>query len=447
MNNLKVTALSLVVATAIGFTGCGGGSSSSTPAATTTPTTTPVAVVDGTLVKTAYDYFVKDNKIDITSTGSVAYNTKTAVSGVDETKIWKGKAGSNDPIEDYTYTKTTGYSSPCTARNIDINLSSDITTNMTLDPTKVYGINGRVRVKNGAVITAPAGTTFAGATPSSFMVFTAGTKLIANGTLAKPIVFTSNKDLECKSADNLAGEWGGLVLVGTAYAHYSNNTYEADPSIAFGSTNHTHDTDSSGSLKYVAVKHSGFAVQKDKELNGLSLAGVGSGTTIENIAIIGGFDDGIEIWGGTVNLTNVYVYNAQDDSTDTDLGYRGKFTNVLARQVNVDKTNNHDSSCMEFGNDQNTITTDDSNATQPDVTNYTCYAKGGGLYNKYDAGFIWNNVKFVSDKTVDFEQVHFRGADSYDSGAKHITGPVSFYDSKVVLTKENTYSRKNSKAQ
>jgi len=445
MNNLKITALSLVAAAAIGFTGCGGGSSS-TPTATPTPTPTPTPVVDGTLVKTAYDYFVKDNKIDITSAGSVTYNTKTAVAGVIEANIWKGKAGSNNPLEDYTKTDGT-YSSPCTARVIDINLSANITTSMTLDPNKVYGVNGKVKVSNGAIITAPAGTTFAGSTPASFMVFTPGTKLLANGTMAAPVVFTSNKDLECKSGDNLAGEWGGLILTGNAYTHYDNNTYEADPTIAFGSTTHANDTDSSGTLTYVAVKHSGFAVQKDKELNGLSLAGVGSGTVIENVAIIGGFDDGLEIWGGTVNLTNLYVYNAQDDSTDTDLGYRGKLTNVLVRQVNVDKTNNHDSSCMEFGNDQNTITTDDTNATQPDVTNYTCYLKGGGFYNKYDAGFKWNNVKFVSDKTVDFEEVHFRGADSYDSGAKHITGPVSFYDSKVVLSKENTYSKKNSKAQ
>ena len=330
-------------------------------------------------------------------------------------------------------------------------LSSNIDANLTLDKTKVYGLDGKVKVTNNAVLTIPAGTTIAGCTAASFMVITPGSQIVANGTLAEPIVFTSQKDQLGNSADNKAGEWGGLVLAGNAYTHKGTLGYEADETVQFGRADHTKDSESSGILNYVVIKHSGYEVEKDKELNGLSLAGVGSGTTLTNIAIIGGLDDGLEIWGGTPNITGLYVYNAQDDSVDTDLGYRGTITNTLVKQVNVDKTNAYDSSTMEFGNDNDTITTDDTNATQPIMVNFTGYIKGGGLYNKYDAGFRWTNVQFISSKTVDQFQVVFRGIDSATTGAKHIDGNVSFYNSAVTFnntdgtTPSDVYSLANTK--
>lgn len=327
----------------------------------------------------------------------------------------------------------------------DTTLKGDISASTKLTADKVWYLDGKVNVKSGVTLTVEPGTTIAGKTPASYMVVEPGAKLIAKGTQAEPIVFTSKKDADGKSGANKAGEWGGLVLAGNAYTHYTDNHYEADPSVAFGSSTHDHDGDSSGDLEYVVIKHSGFEVEKDKELNGLSLAGVGSGTTLKNIAIIGGLDDGMEIWGGTVNIDGLYIYNAQDDSVDTDLGYRGTIKNVLVKQVNVDSKNNHDSAAMEFGNDHNTITTDDSNCTQPTIINYTAYVKGGGFYNKFDAGFKWTNVKFVSDKKEDIAQVHFRGEDSYTTGGKHIDGDVCFKDTAVALTEDTVYSKSNSK--
>ena len=377
--------------------------------------------------KTAYDYFVADSKIDLGG-NAIYLDDSGSCTGADEPTIWKGKAGSNDPLE-----------TPSAA------LSSTITTDTTLTADKVWSISGKVNVKSPAKLTIEAGTTLAGATPSSYLVVEPGAQIIANGTMAKPIVFTSQKDVDNASHDNAAGEWGGLVLAGNAYTHYSNNKYEADESVTFGSTTHINDSESSGVLNYVVIKHTGFEVEKDKELNGLSLAGVGSGTTLTNIAVIGGLDDGIEIWGGTANITGLYIYNAHDDSVDTDLGYRGTIKNVVVTQVNVDKTNNHDSSGMEFGNDHNTIVTDDTNATQPTIINYTGYIKGGGFYNKFDAGFKWTNVTFVSDKKVDTEMVHFRGTDSYSTGAKHVDGAVCFKDNTETLTDVLTYSNENSK--
>jgi len=382
--------------------------------------------VKDTTTMTAQAYFVTDK--NYLGSGVLHVDDSTSCAGADEATIWKGKGGSNDALEVPANT-----------------LAATITTDTTLTADTVWKISGKVNVKSPAKLTIEPGTTIAGATPSSYLVIEPGAQIIANGTLDNPIVFTSQKDVDGYSHDNAAGEWGGLILAGNAYTHYTDNKYEADESVSFGSTTHDNDTESSGSLKYVVIKHSGYEVEKDKELNGLSLAGIGSGTVLENIAIIGGLDDGLEIWGGTPNINGLYVYNAQDDSVDTDLGYRGTIQNVLVRQVNVDSTNAFDSSAMEFGNDNNTISTDDSNATQPNILNFTAYIKGGGFYNKYDAGFKWDNVKFISEKAVDFEQIHFRGTDSYDTGAKHILSDVSFIDTNVTLDATNAFSDYNSK--
>jgi hypothetical protein len=327
--------------------------------------------------------------------------------GVDETIIWKGKAGSNEPLE-------TPFE----------NLPSTITSDMTLSAGKTYGLNGKVNVQSPAVLTIEAGVTVAGVTSSSFMIIEPGAQLIAIGTQAEPIVFTSKKDVDGYSADNKAGEWGGLVLAGNAYTHYGVTKYEADETVEFGSAGHTRDTDSSGDLEYVVIKHTGYEVEKDKELNGLSLAAVGSNTVLENIAIIGGLDDGLEIWGGTPDITGLYVYNANDDSVDTDLGYRGKIENVLVQQVNVDSPNTHDSAGMEFGNDNNTIVTDDTNATKPHMVNYTGYIKGGGFYTKNDAGATMDNVKFISAKTTDVELMHFRSSDAFYTDAINLVADL-----------------------
>ena len=389
-------ALSLVAASIISIlTGCGGGSKSSTT--TTTPTSTEWPVV--------------------TNTGC----------GTDASK-YTTPTNTTLPAKITACTKLTKAGSP-------------------------WKLAGKTAVVNGADIWLEPGTVVRGQNPSSFFAVTAGSKIHAVGTKADPIVFTSNKDVNPMGLDNNhtddggQGEWGGLILAGQAYAHYSKNTYEADATITFGRTDHKYDTESSGELDYVSVKHSGYRVQKDKELNGLSLAGVGSGTQITNIAIIGGADDAIEIWGGRPDLTNIYLYNASDDSVDTDLGYRGTWKNVLVNQQKLDSYNDHDSAGCETGNDGNIISTDDSNATQTHIFNYTAYIKGGGISMKYDAGMIFDNVQFISDRnsSVSDAQVVYRGPDVVQTHAMHVNGVICFKDNKTTLTDALTYSKNNTK--
>jgi len=406
VKSASAIALSAAAAAMISLTGCGSSGGSSSGAL---PTGNPAPVENGTTTL-----------VPATYTGSASFVAPATTSPAGTT-CDDGKG------------------------TIDAVLPAEISVNTVLDNTVTYGMTGKVKVTSGATLQIPAGTTIAGCIGKSYMIVTAGSKLDANGTLAEPIAFTSLLDVNGSSADNKAGEWGGLILLGGAWTHYGTVPYEADPTEFFGNPNHDYDTSSSGSLKYVLVKHSGFEVEKDKELNGLSLGGVGSGTVFENVAIVGGLDDGIEIWGGTANINKLYVYNAADDSVDTDLGYRGTITDVLVRQVNVDKTNNHDSAGMEFGNDGDTITTDKTNATMPFIKNYTAYIKGGGISNKYDAGFKWDNVMFISDKTVDTEQIDFRGEDSYTSDAKEIISNVCFFDTAMTLENNTTFSLTNAK--
>lgn len=334
----------------------------------------------------------------------------------------------------------------CDSLVIDQRLPNVISQDMKLSASKVYGIDRRVIVTNGATLTIEPGTTLAGCSLYSFLVITSDAKIIAKGTKEHPIVFTSQLSLHGFSqSESATGEWGGVVIAGKAYTHYKDNKYEADESISFGSETHEHDRDSSGVLEYVVIKHTGFEVKKDKELNGLSLAGVGSGTRIKNIAIIGGGDDGLEIWGGTVNIEGLYIYNARDDSLDVDLGYRGEIKDVLIIQKDVASKNNHDSSAMEFGNDENLILTDETNTTLPIVKNLTAYIVGGGLYNKFDAGFKLSNIKIVSKKSKDYEMFHFRGKDSYTTHSKYILSDVCLFHKEKNLQLKDFFSKRNSK--
>lgn len=333
----------------------------------------------------------------------------------------------------------------CNGLVVDECLPSSITSDMKLKASKVYGIDKRVIVQNGATLTIEPGTTLAGCSLFSSLIIARGSKIIAQGTLNSPITFTSQMDLLGYSSAQSIGEWGGVVIAGNAYTHYKDNKYEADESISFGSQTDTFNNESSGILEYVRIKHTGYEVQKDKELNGLSLAGVGRGTKIKNIAIIGGSDDGVEIWGGCVNIDGLYIYNAKDDSLDVDLGYRGEIQNVLIVQNKLDSKNNHDSSAMEIGNDEDLITSNETNATLPSISNLTAYVRGGGIYNKFDAGFRLANIKLVSEKTHDKEMIFFRGKDTYTTGAKYLDGDLCFKHKNPSLEIDTFFAKQNSK--
>ena len=206
------------------------------------------------------------------------------------------------------------------------NLAGNLTSDLTLKSGVAHNLIGALLVKDGATLTIEAGVTInalAGGTDVYILVEKGG-KIIANGTAANPIKFTSS------ATSPKAGDWGGLILNGNAplsrqNGAESNAATEVKNSILFGGSV---ANDNSGILNYVILEYTGARIDDEAEHNGLTLNGVGSGTVLSNIAILNGDDDGIEFFGGTVNASNILVVNAKDDMFDFTQGYVGTCTNL-----------------------------------------------------------------------------------------------------------------------
>jgi len=206
------------------------------------------------------------------------------------------------------------------------NLAGNLTSDLTLKSGVAHNLIGALLVKDGATLTIEAGVTInalAGGTDVYILVEKGG-KIIANGTAANPIKFTSS------ATSPKAGDWGGLILNGKAplsrqNGSESNAATEVKNSILFGGSV---ANDNSGILNYVILEYTGARIDDEAEHNGLTLNGVGSGTVLSNIAILNGDDDGIEFFGGTVNASNILVVNAKDDMFDFTQGYVGTCSNL-----------------------------------------------------------------------------------------------------------------------
>ena len=221
---------------------------------------------------------------------------------------------------------TTGGGNPTNPAE-NLILSGKINADRTLKASNVYKLRGIVYLVDGATLTIEPGTRIEGekSTRGSLIV-TRGTKLIANGTKDKPIVFTSD------AATPASGDWGGIVLLGRAKTNNSFNGVAGVGEIEGGVNNGeglglyggADDDDNSGSLKYVRIEYAGYAFLPDKELNSLTMGSVGSGTTIDNIQVTYALDDAYEWFGGAVNASHLIAYKTLDDDFDTDNGFRGR---------------------------------------------------------------------------------------------------------------------------
>jgi len=199
------------------------------------------------------------------------------------------------------------------------NIRGIITTNTTLKKENVYVLRGYVYVATGVTLTIEAGTKITSNKDSAgVLVVYRGAKIIAEGTAAAPIVFTSGESTP------VSGDLGGLIIVGQAPGNGNHSVVEGGVDAAFSAFGGTDKADNSGILKYVRIEYAGKAVNPGDEVNGLSLYGVGSGTTIDYVQVTRGYDDAFEIFGGTVNLKHLIAYNSADDDFDFDDGYSGK---------------------------------------------------------------------------------------------------------------------------
>lgn len=231
----------------------------------------------------------------------------------------------------------------------EIKKSGMLTANETWTADNIYILDGKVIVGEGITLTIQPGTIIKGAegleSKASALVVDQGGKLMANGTAAKPIIFTSildNIEVGQKSGTNLdiddTGLWGGVIVLGRAPVSLSGNVQTAQiegipANESYGQYGGTISDDNSGSLKYISIRHGGITIGQDNEINGLTLGGVGSGTVIDNIEIVANQDDGIEWFGGSVNSSNLLTWAHGDDGFDADQAYSGTITNGLVIQT------------------------------------------------------------------------------------------------------------------
>ena len=209
-------------------------------------------------------------------------------------------------------------------------LEGRIITNLTLKAAYTYKLRGLVYVTNGAILTIEPGTKIVGENgKNGALIITRSSKIIADGTLDKPIVFTS------EAATPQRGDWAGLVILGNAPTNSSFNGANGIGEIEGGINNSdglglyglgisSNVADNSGTLRYVRIEYAGYAFLPDKEINGLTFGGVGNQTIVDNVQVSYANDDSFEWFGGTVNCKHLISFRTLDDDFDTDNGFNGK---------------------------------------------------------------------------------------------------------------------------
>lgn len=297
--------------------------------------------------------------------------------------------------------------------NIDIVVVTDDgngtgTTTWTKD--KVYILNGLVFVNEGQTLTIEPGTVVKGmpgqGEEASALVIAKGGKIMAEGTADNPIIFTAEADdLEGSIALTEDGLWGGIIVLGNAVL----NTVPGEQQIegiaqteARGTYGGTNDADNSGILKYISIRHGGTDIGEGNEINGLTLGGVGSGTTIEYIEVISNKDDGVEFFGGKPNLSHIIVAFCGDDSYDYDQGFRGngQFWAAIQGFERGDRLGEHDGGTNPETGEPYAI---------PTIYNVTYLGRGDGAGKKLvtfrdnAGGHYGNSIFYSQEKGIDIE--------------------------------------------
>jgi hypothetical protein len=252
-------------------------------------------------------------------------------------------------------------------------LQGTITADRTLDASKNYFLKGQVYVKNNAVLTIPAGITVyaqvnAQRASKSVLVITKGAKLNINGTADKPVVFTSS------AVTKTPGDWGAIILLGNAPTNVVTGNVAGLPLTNDTQYGGNIPTDNSGSITYLRLEYTGginppqedeWAVDK---ASGLVLAGVGSGTRVDNVMVKYSNDDSFQFVGGTVNATHLISYNCGDDDFDFDLGYQGNLQFLIGYRT---KASSQAVRANGFESYNDSVPTTNTPLTRPVVSNMT----------------------------------------------------------------------------
>jgi hypothetical protein len=198
-------------------------------------------------------------------------------------------------------------------------MNGNLDENYTLDAAQIYSLNASFIIEAGVTLTIPAGTNIQAVNggTSVYIAVLKGGKIDIQGTEASPVFMSS--------ASGNAGDWGGLTICGDATTTAGVDAEAEVGGFIYGGTN---DADNSGSINYLIIKGTGAQINADSQYNGISFYAVGSGTSISNVAVIDGSDDGVEFFGGTVSATNLFLENNEDDSIDWTEGWNGTVDNA-----------------------------------------------------------------------------------------------------------------------
>ncbi len=220
-------------------------------------------------------------------------------------------------------------------------ISGNITANRTLYADTLYTLQGFIQVTNGATLLIQPGTRIRGDTTPAFvgssLFITRGAKIDAQGTASNPIVFTSG----FAAGTRQPGDWGGVIIIGKGIINKSGTvTIEGTGSPAATNPAQVYsggddNADNSGILRYVRIEFAGYATAQNQELNSLTLAAVGSGTTIDYVQTLAGLDDSFEWFGGAVNAKHLVSYESGDDHFDMAEGYVGRLQYLIAMQTRI----------------------------------------------------------------------------------------------------------------
>ena len=350
-----------------------------------------------------------------------------------------------------------------TASAAAVKVEKNITASTTWTADNVYRLEKQIYVLSGATLTIEAGTVVASTTDAGGSLAVArGAKIFVNGTKDNPVVMTSTDDVATwtpnaghpSGGDPKTGtwhvganEWGNLTIMGKGLisaSHYgglqvSDNTKDpsglnekqmegltdADYALYGGND----DNDDSGSISYLSLRYGGKVIGLANELNGLSLGAIGRETDIDHVEIMNNVDDGIEIWGGTVNLKYISIWNVGDDSFDVDEGWRGKAQFIFIVQgysVDAKQGSGVGDNCFE------TDGAEDSDA-QPVTTSAIYNATIIGNPIDGDGGTVWRDNARVQYRNCIFmdlgeKLVRPDGDDGDGASGYGYNGTLSFAD-------------------
>ena len=271
-----------------------------------------------------------------------------------------GEDDTADVIINITDNSVTGTTDPNASEKISI--SGSQSSDLTLEAKNEYTLTGALVMEAGTTLTIEEGTIISAQASGSdvYIAVAQGAKIVANGTKDNPIIMTSN------STAPKAGDWGGLIILGKAPINSvaSGTSTSEIGGLPYGGSD---AADNSGTIRYLRVQYSGGKADGQSENNGFSFYGVGSGTTVEYIQMFEGLDDGLEFFGGTVNVSYVSVVNAQDDSIDWTEGYTGTIMEAYVKHgTDHDKAFECDGYNTDIGNNA-----DPKFYSAPNVTNVT----------------------------------------------------------------------------